>query len=225
MSFLLADEFGTPLVDNSGQVTAPWQKKWSKMAVLKAISSQLAGLNAKIVVGGLNYPAGASEPVAATGIGSGYSLDDRDGTSARWVIYANAGVFHIWNSIDGDVCSLPVGSPGFITPETSEPPFQTLTDGATVTWDFSNYQSRSAYLLIGGNRTLAINNCNDGAFGTLLVQQDATGGRTLALPSGSKVIGGGAGVITLTATAGAIDILSFVQRGSTLYWNYGLNYT
>jgi hypothetical protein len=113
----------------------------------------------------------------------------------------------------------------YITTTTSQPPFQTLTDAATVVWDFANYQSRGAYLLIGGNRTLQIDNCNDGASGTLIVEQDATGGRTLALPAGSKVIGGGGGVVTLTATAGASDILSFENRGGTLYWNYGLNYT
>jgi len=100
--------------------------------------------------------------------------------------------------------------------------FQTLTDGATITWTFGS--GYNAMVTLGGNRTLAISGATAGDYGTLIVTQDGTGSRTLTLPAGSKVIGGGAGAITLTTTAGAVDIISFVYNGTSYLWNYGKNY-
>jgi hypothetical protein len=105
------------------------------------------------------------------------------------------------------------------------PAFTVLTDGATVSWDFTGYPLRNAKVTLGGNRTLDIDNCPNGAAGVLIVIQDGTGGRTLALPAGSKVIDGGAGVVTLSSAPGKIDILSFVFDGTTYYWTYGTNFT
>jgi hypothetical protein len=105
------------------------------------------------------------------------------------------------------------------------PAFTVLTDGATVTWNFANYPLRNAKLTLGGNRTLAITNISNGASGVLIVIQDGTGGRTLALPAGSKVIDGGAGVVTLSSAGNKIDVLSFIYDGTTFYWTYGTNFT
>jgi hypothetical protein len=101
----------------------------------------------------------------------------------------------------------------------------TLTDASTVTWDYST-MTREAKVTLGGNRTLSITNLPAGkvVYLTLGVIQDGTGSRTLALPAGTKVIKGGAGVVTLTATANAVDILSFRWNGVTLYCTYGNNY-
>lgn len=105
------------------------------------------------------------------------------------------------------------------------PAFVTLTDGATITWDFDNYPLRNAKVTLGGNRTLAITNIASGAAGILIVTQDGSGGHSLALPAGSKVIESGAGVIPLSSGAGDIDILSFIYDGSTFFWTYGSDYT
>jgi hypothetical protein len=77
-----------------------------------------------------------------------------------------------------------------------------------------------------GNRTLAFSGVALSMNGTLIVKQDATGSRTLTLPSGSKVVSGGSGAITLTTTANAVDILTWFtpDGGTTYYWNYGKNY-
>lgn len=99
---------------------------------------------------------------------------------------------------------------------------QTLTDGATITWDVS--QGQNANVTLGGNRTLAISNPVAGEYYTLRVIQDGTGSRTLTLPAGSKVVGGGAGAITLTTTAGAMDILTAYYNGTNYYWTYGTNF-
>lgn len=100
-----------------------------------------------------------------------------------------------------------------------------LTDGATITWDFAGYYEMLAAVTLGGNRTLAFSNIVAGCRGTVVVTQDGTGSRTLTLPSGSIVRDTGAGVITLSTAAGAIDLLSFVYDGTHYLWSYGVSYT
>ena len=97
-----------------------------------------------------------------------------------------------------------------------------LTDGSTITWDCK--ASLNDSVTLGGNRTLAITNSVAGMYGTLVVKQDATGSRTLTLPSGSKVISGGSGAVTLSTAAGAKDLLTFYYDGTFYYWTYGKNY-
>lgn len=103
--------------------------------------------------------------------------------------------------------------------------FQTLTDGATITWDFEGFLNRNAKVTITDDRTLSILNSPEGATGVLKVQQDGTGGHSLTLPAGDKVVNGGSGVIVLTAAANAEDILTFVVIDSVRYWSYGKNYS
>jgi hypothetical protein len=105
------------------------------------------------------------------------------------------------------------------------PAFVTLTDAVTVTWATNGARVNNAKVTLGGNRTLDITGEVDGASGVLIVVQDGTGSRTLTLPGSSKVIGGGAGAITLSTAAGSIDILSWVYDGTDFYWTKGLNYT
>lgn len=104
------------------------------------------------------------------------------------------------------------------------PDFTTLTDGATITWTVTSTRVNNATVTLGGNRTLAITGAATGYQGVLIVKQDGTGTRTLTLPGTSKVIGGGSGAVTLTATASAVDILSFYYDGSNYYWTSGLNF-
>ncbi len=105
------------------------------------------------------------------------------------------------------------------------PAYEDLTDAATITWDFDGYPLKQAKVTLGGNRTLDIDNCPNGASGILIVTQGAGGGHTLALPANSKVIADGQGIITLSSAEGAEDILSFVYDGVAFRWNYGTNYT
>lgn len=109
-------------------------------------------------------------------------------------------------------------SGGSGTPQTP----QTLTDGATITWTRSS--GLNAKVTLGGNRTLAISGIVSGDYGTLQVNQDGTGSRTLALPSGSLVVGGGGGAITLSTAANSKDILTFYYDGTNYFWSYGLNF-
>lgn len=89
----------------------------------------------------------------------------------------------------------------------------TLTDGATITPDFST--SNNFTVTLGGNRTLANpTNITAGQSGVIFVVQDATGSRTLSYGTYWKFPGGTAP--TLTTTANAVDILAYVCKSSTL---------
>jgi hypothetical protein len=99
-----------------------------------------------------------------------------------------------------------------------------LTDGATITWTVAGLVN-NASVTLGGNRTLAFSGATSGMTGTLIVKQDGTGTRTLTLPAGSKVIGGGSGAITLSTAANAIDILTWTYDGTNYFWTYGKNYS
>ena len=90
----------------------------------------------------------------------------------------------------------------------------TLTDGATIAWDLSSNQV--AKITLSGNRTLsAPTNMKDGATYILIVSQDATGSRTLAYNSVFKFPNGTAP--TLSTTARAVDILTFVSNGTYMF--------
>jgi hypothetical protein len=100
--------------------------------------------------------------------------------------------------------------------------FQTLTFGSTTTWDQTKGATAAVTLTADG--TLSITNVVAGMYGLIRVTQDATGSRTLTLPAGSKVINGGGGVVALTTTASATDVLSYFYDGTNYYWTVGYNY-
>lgn len=90
-----------------------------------------------------------------------------------------------------------------------------LAYGATITPDFS--ASNNYSLTLSGNATLATpSNLTPGQSGAIAITQDATGGRTMAFSACFKFIGGY--VPSLTATPGAIDVLTYyVFSGAQVY--------
>lgn len=104
------------------------------------------------------------------------------------------------------------------------------TDGATVTWAIASVPFANATLTFtthGGNRTLNITNPVSGGNYILRLVQDGTGGEGLILGTGCtwKVSGGGAGAITLSTGANAIDILAFYYDGTNCYANLNKNFS
>jgi hypothetical protein len=96
---------------------------------------------------------------------------------------------------------------------------QTLTDGATISWDVDN--GYTATVTLAGNRTLAaITNLEDGDTAILRVVQDATGSRTLSYAAGGNFRWSG-GTPVLSTAANAVDILSFVKIGGSTYGSIG----
>ena len=96
---------------------------------------------------------------------------------------------------------------------------QTLTDGAAITWDFNS--GANATVTLAGARTLVIANMETGDTGLILVKQDAAGGRTLTLPGGSTIVGGGS--YTASPAANATDVLGVYYDGTTYWWTIGYN--
>jgi hypothetical protein len=85
----------------------------------------------------------------------------------------------------------------------------------------------NAGVTLVGNRTLNFSTVPPtGAYGTLVVKQDGTGGRTLTLPSvANKILGSSSTTtIALSTTANAIDIVNFYYDGSNYFWNVGQGY-
>jgi hypothetical protein len=122
----------------------------------------------------------------------------------------------------------PIASPTF-TGTVTAPIFastpQALTDAATISWNPAN--GLNASVTLGGNRTLSFSSTPAvGSYGTLIVSQDATGGRTITLPSTSnKVLGStSTTTIALSSAANAKDILNFYYDGTNCYWNVGQGY-
>ncbi len=83
----------------------------------------------------------------------------------------------------------------------------------TVTIDWSKGDTQK--ITLTGNTTLSFSNVTAGAYLTLWVVQDATGGRTLAFPTGTKYAGGT--VPTITTTANAIDIVGIRAYSANEY--------
>jgi hypothetical protein len=108
----------------------------------------------------------------------------------------------------------------------SAPDFALLTDAATVTWTLDpSVFEQTAKVTLGGSRTLAFSGAIAGMRGVLKVVQGGSGSYALTLPGGSKVIGTGAGAVTLSTAVGSIDFLSWIYDGTNFFWNYGLDYT
>lgn len=92
--------------------------------------------------------------------------------------------------------------------------FQTLTDGATISWDV--HLGAMGSVTLAGNRTFAApTNMVAGKAYALIVKQDATGSRTITWNSVFKWPS--ATPPTLSTGANAIDVFSFLYDGTNLY--------
>jgi len=97
--------------------------------------------------------------------------------------------------------------------------FTAQTDGSTVTWAIASNKCANASLTFtvhSGSRTLNLTGLVTGGSYVLKLIQDGTGGENLTGGTGCtwKQAGGGGGTFTLTASASAIDVLSFTYDGT-----------
>jgi hypothetical protein len=122
----------------------------------------------------------------------------------------------------------PIASPTF-TGTVTAPIYasapQNLTDAATISWNPTS--GLNANVTLGGNRTLSFSTAPaSGSYGTLVITQDATGGRTLTLPSTTNRVLGSTSTtsVALSSAANAKDILNFYFDGTTYFWNIGQGY-
>jgi hypothetical protein len=102
---------------------------------------------------------------------------------------------------------------------------QTLTDGSTISWNPN--LGLNASVTLSGDRTLSFSsNPAAGSYGTLVITQDATGGRNITLPStANKILGStSTTTIALSTAGGAKDILNFYYDGTNCFWSIGQGY-
>lgn len=90
--------------------------------------------------------------------------------------------------------------------------FITLTDAAEVDWDMND--SPFAQVTLGGNRELVITNPKPGAV-VLIINQDATGGREITFPAGSKYIMG----FSINPQAESQTVVTGFYNGTGWLWN------
>jgi len=104
--------------------------------------------------------------------------------------------------------------------------WRALTDAAPVVWavDPSKTQQQAS-VTITASRTLSITGATNGMRFQLRVKQGGAGGFGITLPAGSKVAGGGGGAVTLSAAAGAEDLLTGYFDGTSYFWSIQLNFT
>ena len=89
----------------------------------------------------------------------------------------------------------------------------------TIAWGNGNHQ----FLTLTGNVTLAFTDPPASGRFTLVITQDATGGRTVTWPASVKWPGGAAP--TISTGANAVDIVTLVFRGTTYYASISQNFS
>jgi hypothetical protein len=95
---------------------------------------------------------------------------------------------------------------------------QTLTDGATISWDVALGRVATLTLGAAGRTMAAPTNLKVGTY-ILRVYQDATGSRTIT--SWNAVFKWTAAVAPVLSTgAGKLDIITFFSDGTNLYGSY-----
>jgi hypothetical protein len=104
------------------------------------------------------------------------------------------------------------------------PTYDILSDGATIAQTCDSAKViQKAKVTIAGNRTLQIGSAVNGMSGEIVVKQDATGGRTLTLPSGSFIPGSGTagtGPAPLVANANRETTCTWIFNGNNFYWTF-----
>jgi hypothetical protein len=100
---------------------------------------------------------------------------------------------------------------------------QTIPCAATSVWDLD--LGHNAKISLTADTTFSITNIEAGDSGTIAVSQDVTGGHVATPPGSSIVANGAGGLLNITTTGSAVDLLTFYYDGTTYYWSVGANYT
>ncbi|MFN5336080.1 MAG: tail fiber domain-containing protein [Bacteroidota bacterium] len=106
---------------------------------------------------------------------------------------------------------------------------RTLTyTGSTINWNPA--LGLNAAITLTQNSTLSFTAAPPvGSYGTIVLTQDGTGGRTLTLPTfpgaTNQVLGStSTSTVALSTAASSKDILNFYYDGTVVYWNIGQGY-
>lgn len=122
----------------------------------------------------------------------------------------------------GSAAGLPVVTTtnGALTVGVTQTPQALTTSSGTLTWNVANgYNARVT--LSENVTTFTFSGAIAGDSGVLTVIQDATGGRTMVLPSGHLKEGG---TLTLSTDANSKDVLGWYYDGTDYFWNIGKDF-
>ena len=153
---------------------------------------------------------------------SGFNTGGNSGPSVTAFTYNNANTFTITNSTGGTLTStintmtgLTINGNFTYTGQSNNPVYNagSVTATHTPNWNNSNIQTVT---LTAATTTIANGtNVKDGAVYTMILKQNASGSRTVTWGTQYKWQSGIAPI--LTATANAVDILTFISDGTSLY--------
>jgi hypothetical protein len=142
------------------------------------------------------------------------------------VQYNNSGTFGSDNSFyftpASKTVSMTTGSMYYSSATLSYAPvffsgLQTLTDAANIAWNLDS--GSLAQVTLGGARNLsAPTNQRQGGTYTLIVKQDGSGNRTLTFDATYKFPYGGDPLITTASNA--VDIVTFISDGTSMYGSF-----
>lgn len=108
-----------------------------------------------------------------------------------------------------------------LTPSGGGDTFQVLPSQSSVTWNFSSGNIANITLTTDTTITPTPGTISKG---TLIVKQDATGGRKLSLPAGIYRTGATSPVIPLSTAANSLDVLTFQRDGSNNLYLTSITY-
>jgi hypothetical protein len=97
--------------------------------------------------------------------------------------------------------------------------FQTLTDAATITWNYK--LGYNAKVTLGGNRALSITGATNGDYGTLFVIQDSGTQRRINFGANDEFA---SGTYSFSSGTSSVDIYTWVYDGSNYYWNFNKDF-
>jgi hypothetical protein len=151
--------------------------------------------------------------------GGSNNLRIREGAQNGYVLTSDSDGYATWQPSTGGG-----GGTGI------NPYYDLGSQSLSITWDVSG-NSINYEVTLTGNTDLDLINVRNGDYGTLIVNQDSVGGRSIMFNTvnGSSIthllVNGGGGTPSLTSTPNAIDILSFTYNGSKMFWTVGNDYT
>jgi hypothetical protein len=156
-----------------------------------------------------------SETLDVSGKTKTTTLQITSGAVNNYVLTSDASGNASWQASSGGVTIDPYNNVG--------------NTGTSFNWNVSGL-STNYEVTLTANTTLNLSNVRNGDYGTIILTQDGTGGRTITFGTVNggatthRVVNGGGGTPTLTSNASAIDILTFTYNGSVMYWTVGNDY-
>lgn len=134
----------------------------------------------------------------------------------------NSGLYALNSSTGNFITTAQTGA--FVTAQPNT--WSYLTCSATTSWSaLPNSVEDKKILILTGSSALSISGLYNGWAGTLMTVQSGAGTFNLTLPSGTMVMNGTTGIITLTTGAGAKDMIGFEYNPLGLFAGIGSNFS